>query len=72
MPPEVDLPLESSLADAAGERFVAAVLAHVRDQVRRLAERLPAHDALVRFLAWNNVLRSCFCEISLKSHLVLL
>ena len=51
MTSEIDFPLEPSLADAAGEGLVAAVLAHVRDQVRGLAERLPAHHALVRFLA---------------------
>jgi len=45
--------LEPSLADAAGEGLVAAVLAHVRDQVRGLAEGLSAYHALVRFLACN-------------------
>ena len=51
MTSKVDFPLEPSLADAAGEGLVAAVLSHVCDQVGGLAERLPAHHALVGFLA---------------------
>ncbi len=50
MASQVDLALERFVAQAAGERLVAGVLAHVRDQVRRLAERFAAHDALVRLL----------------------
>jgi len=52
---QVDLALEGLFAEAARERLVARVFAHVRDQVRRLAERLAAHDALVRFLACVDV-----------------
>ena len=51
VPPEVDFSLEGAVARVAGERFVAGVLAHVRDQVRRLAERLAADAALVGLLA---------------------
>ena len=47
---QVDLALEGAAAVVAGERLVAGVLARVRDQVRRLAERLAAHGALVRLL----------------------
>ena len=50
-PPEVDLPLEALFAESAGEGLVAGVLAHVRDEVGGLAERLRAHHALVRFFA---------------------
>lgn len=48
---QIDLPLERLVAQATRERLVAGVLAQVRDQVGRLAERLAAHHALVRFLA---------------------
>ena len=51
MTTQVNLALETTLANAAGERLVAAVLAHVGDQVGRLAEGFSADDALVRFLA---------------------
>ena len=50
-PSEVDLPLETLFAESAGEGFVARVLAHVRDEVGGLAERLAAHHALVWFFA---------------------
>lgn len=53
VPPQVDLPLECLFAEAAGKRLVARVLAHVRYQIGRLAERFRAHDALVRFFACN-------------------
>ena len=51
VPPQVDLALERLVAEAARERLVPGVLAHVGDEIRRLAERFAAHDALVRFLA---------------------
>lgn len=51
MPAEVDLPLEGPTADVAGERLEARVLATVRDEVGRLAERLSAHGAFVWLLA---------------------
>ena len=53
VPPEIHFPLELLLANPAGERLVAGVLPHVRDQIRRLAERFPAHDTPVRFLSWQ-------------------
>lgn len=53
VPAQVHLALERLVAQAARERLVARVLAQVRDQVRRLTERLAAHHALVRFLAWK-------------------
>ena len=49
VPSQVHLPLERLVAELAGERLVPGVLAHVRDQVARLAERLQANAALVRF-----------------------
>lgn len=49
--PQIHLPLERLLAETAAEGLVAGVFAHVRDQVRRLAERFAADDALVRLLA---------------------
>lgn len=51
VPAQVHLPLERLVAEPARKRLVARVLAQVRDQVGRLAERLAAHHALVRFLA---------------------
>lgn len=53
VPPQVDLPLEGLVAEAALEGLVAGVLTHVRDQVAALGKRLAAHHALVRFLACN-------------------
>lgn len=54
MAAEVDLPLERLLTQAAGERFVSGVLAHMRDEIRTLAERFGANDAFVRFFTCNN------------------
>ena len=42
--------LKTSSAQFACEWFESGVLPAVSDQVRRLAEGLPAHHALVRFL----------------------
>lgn len=53
VPSKIDFPLERLVAEAALERFVACVLAHVRDQIAALGERLAADHAFVRFLAWN-------------------
>uniref|UniRef100_A0A2S2QJZ5 Uncharacterized protein n=1 Tax=Sipha flava TaxID=143950 RepID=A0A2S2QJZ5_9HEMI len=53
MPAQVHLALERFVAQAARERFVARVLAQVRDQIGRLAERLATHHAFVRFLTWE-------------------
>ena len=47
--PQIHLPLERLVAELAGERLVSGVLAHVGDQVARLAERFQAYPALVRF-----------------------
>ena len=52
--PQVDLALEGLVTESAGERLVAGVLAHVGDQIGRLAEGFAAHDALVRLLTCNN------------------
>ena len=58
VPAQVHLALEGFVAQAARERFVAGVLAHVGDQVGRLAERLAAHDTLVRLLScWFRVVK---------------
>lgn len=51
VPPQVDLALERLVAQAASERLVAGVLAHVGDEIGRLAERFAAHNALVRLLS---------------------
>ena len=51
MPPQVHFALEGLVAESAGERFVARVLAHVGDEIGRLAKGFAAHDALVRLLA---------------------
>ncbi len=53
VPPQVDLALEGLVTESAGERLVAGVLAHVGDQIGRLAEGFTAHDALVRLLTCN-------------------
>jgi len=50
VPAQVHLPLERPVAQAAWEWPVASVFAQVRDQVGRLAERLLANHAFVRFL----------------------
>ena len=50
---EVDFALEGLGAEVAGEGLEAGVLAAVRDQVGRLAERLAAHATHVRLLSWN-------------------
>ena len=42
--------LEAPAAEVAGEWLEAGVLPAVRDEVGGLAERLPAHHALVRLL----------------------
>jgi len=53
VPPQVDLALERPLlADVARERLEAGVLATVRDEVRRLAERLAALTTRVRLLTF--------------------
>lgn len=51
MAPTVDFPLERPAADVAREGLVAGVFPRVRDQVRRLTERLPTHCAFVRLLS---------------------
>ena len=53
VPPQVDFALESASAVVARERLVARVFARVRDQVRRLAERLTANGAFVRLFTFN-------------------
>jgi hypothetical protein len=49
---QVDFTLEGLVAKAASKRFVARVLAHVSDEIGRLAEGFAAHDALVRLLTF--------------------
>jgi hypothetical protein len=53
VPPQIDLPLESSTAELAGERFEARMLPRVRDQVAALRKSLAAHLTFMRFFAWN-------------------
>ena len=50
---QVNLALEGLGAEVAGEGLEAGVLAAVRDQVGRLAERLAAHATHVRLLSCN-------------------
>ncbi len=47
--------LEAPSAEVTVERLEPGVLPAVRDQVRRLAERLAAHDALVRLLTCKEI-----------------
>ena len=54
--------LKTSSAEFAGERLEAGVLPAVGDQVRRLAERLAAHDALVRFLPYKQRDRTLYTD----------
>ena len=49
--PQIHFPVEGPRADGADEGLVSRVLPAVRDEVGRLAERLPALGALVRLLA---------------------
>ena len=67
--PQVHLPLEPLITEPASERLVARVLAHVRDQVAALRERLRTHDALVRLLSWkrSNLVLDWFGRVCLKS-----
>ncbi|KAJ8892058.1 hypothetical protein PR048_004632 [Dryococelus australis] len=51
--PQVHLTLERPPAQVTSKRLEARVLPAVRDQVRRLAKRLAANLALVRFLPCN-------------------
>lgn len=70
VPAQVHFPLEGAAADAARERLESAVLARVRDQVGRLAERFAAHHALVRLLACEaaeTCARNKLCVIQLLS-----
>lgn len=53
VPPQVDLALESSAAELAGERLEARVFPRVRDQVAALRERFAAYLTFMRFLACN-------------------
>ena len=48
---QVDFALEATATFLTGERLETAVLATVCDEVRRLAERLPALQTFVRLLA---------------------
>lgn len=50
VPPQVHFSLEAFAAQVAAERFVSGVFPAVRDEVRALTERLPAHLALVGLL----------------------
>jgi hypothetical protein len=55
VPSQINLALECARADGARERLVTGVFACVRDQIRRLRERLAAHVAFVRFFACNPI-----------------
>ena len=68
VPAQVHFPLEGAAALVAGERLVTGVLARVRDQVRRLAERLPANGALVRLLPCCNIVTSALTCVHPSLH----
>lgn len=53
MPSQIHLSLERFVAQTARKRLVTGVFTHVRNEIRRLAERLRTNHALVRFLACN-------------------
>jgi len=53
MPPQIDLTLESSAAELAGEWLEARVLSRVGDQVAALRECFAAYLTFMRFLACN-------------------
>lgn len=53
MTAQVHLALEGLITESASEGLVARVLAHVRDQVRALAEGFQADGAFVRLLTCN-------------------
>lgn len=55
MTSQIHLPLERLVAETTLERFVARVLAHVRDQIAALGERLATHHAFMRLLTGMNV-----------------
>lgn len=48
VPPQIDLPLESSSAELASERLESRVFPRVRYQIATLGERLAAYLTLVR------------------------
>lgn len=69
---KVDFPLESFLAEAAGEGLVSSVLPHVGDEVGGLTERLPAHHTFVGLLTCNTktkAIRTKFSLIGLLHHM---
>lgn len=50
MPSKIDLSLKGLVAEAALERLVARVLAHMSDQIAALRERFTAYHAFVGLL----------------------
>ncbi len=56
---EIDLALKPLLAESACERLVPGVLAHVRDQIGRLAERLPTHHTNMRLFTYKIINGKC-------------
>ena len=67
VPTQIDFALERFVTETTGERFVAGVFPHVRDEVRRLTECLLAYYAFVGLLTCNKV----NCEQIYKSLLYL-
>lgn len=55
MPSKIDLSLKGLVAEAALERLVARVLAHMSDQIAALRERFTAYHAFVGLLTGVNV-----------------
>lgn len=55
VPPQVDLPLESSSAQLACERLESRVLPRVRYQIATLRERLATYLTLVRLFTCDKV-----------------
>lgn len=60
MSPQIDFPLESFVAQATSERFVAGVLPRMRDQIGTLAERFTTHYAFMRLLTCSTKKRNKF------------
>lgn len=55
MSSQIHLPLERLVAETTLERFVARVLAHVRDQIAALGERFATYHTFMRLLTGMNV-----------------
>jgi len=69
VPAEIDFALKGAAAQVARERLVPRVLAAVRDQIRRLAERFAAHLTLVRFFSCKPTERNALVQKQIQTQL---